>query len=76
MADAEGAVRVGSEMLEEDPEFLPAHVLIAQVEFADGQDRRVIERLLPGDALRPRWSSGSALVSNRTAVKSLTPSAL
>ncbi len=60
--DAEGAVRVGSEMLEEDPEFLPAQVLIAQVEFADGEDRRVVERLLPvGDAL-PTYTASQLLI--------------
>ncbi|HEX9941757.1 MAG TPA: hypothetical protein VGG03_07060, partial [Thermoanaerobaculia bacterium] len=50
--DTEGAVRVAAEMLEQDPEFLPAQVLTAQVEFAGGDNRRVVGRLLPlGDAL-------------------------
>jgi hypothetical protein len=62
MGDAEGAVRVGSEMLEEDPEFFPAQVLIAQVEFADGEDRRVVERLLPvGDAM-PTYTASQLLI--------------
>jgi hypothetical protein len=62
VGDTTGAVRVGSEMLEEDPEFLPAHVLIAQVEFADGEDRRVVERLLPvGDAL-PTYTASQLLI--------------
>ena len=62
MGDAEGAVRVASEMLEEDPEFLPAQVLIAQVEFADREDRRVVERLLPvGDAM-PTYTASQLLI--------------
>jgi tetratricopeptide (TPR) repeat protein len=60
--DTQGAVRVGSEMLEQDPEFLPAQVLIAQVEFADGEHRRVVERLLPvGDAL-PTYTASQLLI--------------
>jgi len=50
--DTEGAVRVGSRMLEENPGFFPAQVLISQVDFAAGDDQRVVVRLLPlGDAL-------------------------
>jgi tetratricopeptide (TPR) repeat protein len=50
--DAAGAVRSAAAMLEQDPELLPAQVLIAQVELAAGGDRQVVERLLPvGDAV-------------------------
>src|SRR5215203_201646 len=61
--DTEGAVRVGSAMLEESgPDFFPAHVLIAQVEFAAGDNRRVVERLLPvGDAL-PTYTASQLLI--------------
>lgn len=61
-SDTEGAVRVGSELLERDPEFLPAQVLLAQVDFAAGEDRRVVERLLPvGDAL-PTYTASQLLI--------------
>lgn len=60
--DTAGAVRVGSGMLEENPEFLPAQVLVAQVEFADGEYRRVVERLLPvGDAM-PTYTASQLLI--------------
>jgi tetratricopeptide (TPR) repeat protein len=59
--DTEGATRVAAEMLAEDPEFLPAQVLAAQVEFAGGENRRVVERLLPvGDAL-PTYTASQLL---------------
>ncbi|HEV7786855.1 MAG TPA: hypothetical protein VGQ28_16030, partial [Thermoanaerobaculia bacterium] len=46
------ASRIAEEMLAEDPQFLPAQVLAAQVELAAGDDHAVLLRLLPvGDAL-------------------------
>lgn len=60
--DTEGAVRVGSGMLQESPDFYPAHVLIAQVDFAAGDNRRIVERLLPvGDAL-PTYTASQLLI--------------
>ena len=56
--DTGGATRVSAELREEDPELFPAHVLAAQVDFAAGEDRRVVERLLPvGDQLRTYTAS-------------------
>ncbi|MFL6193833.1 MAG: tetratricopeptide repeat protein [Thermoanaerobaculia bacterium] len=50
--DVEGTVRTAAELLERQPDFLPAQVLYAQVDFAAGEDRRVVDRLLPvGDAM-------------------------
>jgi tetratricopeptide (TPR) repeat protein len=60
--DTKGAVRVASGMLEESPDFFPAQVLIAQVDFAAGDHRRVVDRLLPvGDAL-PTYTSSQLLI--------------
>ena len=60
--DVEGASRTAAEMLAEDPDLLPAQVLTAQVEFAAGDDRRVVERLLPvGDAM-PTYTASQLLV--------------
>jgi hypothetical protein len=61
-SDTEGALRVGSELLEADPELLPAQVLIAQVDFAAGDDRLVVQRLLPvGDSL-PTYTASQLLI--------------
>lgn len=49
--DKSGAAEQAAEMLAAEPDFAPAQVLAAQVDFAEGEDRRVVERLLPvGDA--------------------------
>ena len=62
VGDTEGAVRVGSELLERDPEFFPAQVLVAQVDFAGRDDKRVVQRLLPvGDAL-PTYTASQLLL--------------
>jgi len=59
--DTEGATRAAAEMLEQDSELFPAQVLLAQVDFAARDDRRVIERLLPvGDAL-PTYTASQLL---------------
>ncbi len=50
--DTEGALRVSAELRERDPDLFPAQVLAAQVDFAAGEHRRVVERLLPvGDRI-------------------------
>src|SRR5262249_35465830 len=60
--DVEGASRAADEMLAQDPGLLPAQVLTAQVEFAAGDDRGVVERLLPvGDAM-PTYTASQLLV--------------
>jgi hypothetical protein len=51
-SDTAGASRAAAEMLARDPGFLPAQVLAAQVDFAAGENTRVVERLLAvGDAM-------------------------
>jgi hypothetical protein len=65
-SDTEGAPRAAAEMLEQSPEFLPAQVLAAQVDFAKGENTRVVARLLPvGDAL-PTYTA-SQLLTGRAA---------
>jgi len=60
--DTEGATRAAAEMLEQNPDFLPAQVLAAQVDFAMGENTRVVARLLPvGDAL-PTYTASQLLV--------------
>ena len=64
--DTEGATRAAAEMLEQNPDFLPAQVLAAQVDFAMGENTRVVARLLPvGDAL-PTYTA-SQLLAGRAA---------
>lgn len=64
--DTEGATRAAAEMLEGNPDFLPAQVLAAQVDFAMGENTRVVARLLPvGDAL-PTYTA-SQLLTGRAA---------
>src|SRR3954454_18809413 len=56
------ASRTAGEMLDEDPELLPAQVLAAQVELAALDDRAVVHRLLPvGDAL-PAYTASQLLL--------------
>jgi hypothetical protein len=61
--DAEGASRVTGEMLESDPQLAPAQVLAAQVDFAAGNDRRVIERLLPVGDAQPTYTASQLLLA-------------
>ena len=64
--DTEGATRAAAEMLEQSPDFFPAQVLAAQVDFARGENTRVVARLLPvGDAL-PTYTA-SQLLAGRAA---------
>ncbi len=59
--DTEGALRASAEMLQSNPDFLPAQVLAAQVDFAAGENAHVVERLLPvGDAL-PTYTASQML---------------
>ena len=60
--DVESATRTATALLEQDAELLPAQVLLAQVDFAAGEDRRVVERLLPvGDAM-PTYTASQLLL--------------
>lgn len=60
--DTEGATRVSAELREQDPELLPAYVLAAQVDFAAGEDRRVVERLLPVSDRVPTYTASQLLL--------------
>ncbi|HSG39966.1 MAG TPA: hypothetical protein VLE27_10045, partial [Thermoanaerobaculia bacterium] len=60
--DTEGAIRVSAELREQDPELFPAHVLAAQVDFAAGEDRRVVERLLPVSDRLPTYTASQLLL--------------
>ena len=60
--DTEGALRASAEILQASPDFLPAQVLAAQVDFAAGENAHVVERLLPvGDAL-PTYTASQMLI--------------
>jgi hypothetical protein len=64
--DTTGAARASAEMLEAEPDFPPAQVLAAQVDFAAGENTRVVERLLPvGDAL-PTYTASQLLLGRAT----------
>jgi hypothetical protein len=60
--DTAGALKAATEMLEASPDFLPAQVLAAQVDFAAGENTHVVTRLLPvGDAL-PTYTASQLLL--------------
>jgi Flp pilus assembly protein TadD len=64
--DTQGAARAAVEILETSPDFLPAQVLAAQVDFATGENTHVVARLLSvGDAL-PTYTA-SQLLTGRAA---------
>ena len=46
-SDREGAVETAAALLEEDPAFAPAQVLVAQVELGEGEPAKAVGRLLP-----------------------------
>jgi len=60
--DTEGATRNATAMLQQDPELLPAQVLLAQVELAAGDDRRVVERLVPVGDVEPTYTASQLLL--------------
>jgi hypothetical protein len=61
--DTAGAARAATEMLAASPDFLPAQVLAAQVDFAAGENTHVVARLLPvGDAL-PTYTASQLLMA-------------
>lgn len=60
--DTRGAVGAATELLEQDPQLAPAKVLLAQVDFAAGENPRVVERLLPvGDEI-PTYTASQLLL--------------
>lgn len=60
--DTEGAAKAAEEILAANPEFLPAQVLAAQVDFAKAENTHVVARLLPvGDAL-PTYTASQLLI--------------
>lgn len=65
-SDREGAVETAAALLEEDPSFAPAQVLVAEVELGEGDPARVIERLLPIGDQMPQYVAGQ-LVLGRAA---------
>jgi hypothetical protein len=60
--DTEGARRASAEMLEASPDFLPAQVLAAQVDFATGENTHVVERLLPVGDVLPTYTASQLLI--------------
>ncbi len=60
--DTAGAVRASAEMLEREPDFLPAQVLVAQVDFAAGENTRVVSRLLEVGDVLPTYTANQLLI--------------
>jgi len=60
--DKAGAVRAATEILQADPGFAPAQVLLAQVDFAGGENAHVIERLLPVGDQTPTYTASQLLI--------------
>lgn len=60
--DVELAAETSEALLNEDPDFQPARVLAAQIDFAAGEDQAVIERLLPVSDALPTYTASQMLV--------------
>ncbi|MES1241286.1 MAG: hypothetical protein ABUT39_06665 [Acidobacteriota bacterium] len=60
------ALETAAGLLEEDPSFVPAQVLVAEVELGEGEPVKVIERLLPLLDQMPQYVAGQ-LVLGRAA---------
>jgi len=65
-SDREGALEVATGLLQEDPGFAPAQVLIAQVELGEGRYAEAVQRLLPVSDSMPQFVA-SQLVLGRAA---------
>ncbi len=65
-SDREGALETAEELLEEDPGFAPAQVLVAQIELGEGSFAKAVERLLPVSDEMPQYVA-SQLVLGRAA---------
>lgn len=60
--DTEGALRASAELLQASPDFLPAQVLAAQVDFAAGENTHVVTRLLPVGDMLPTYTASQLLI--------------
>lgn len=65
-SDRDGALEMAEELLQEDPGFVPAQVLVAQVELGEGSFAKAVERLLPVSDAMPQYVA-SQLVLGRAA---------
>ncbi|HET9229000.1 MAG TPA: tetratricopeptide repeat protein, partial [Thermoanaerobaculia bacterium] len=65
-SDVQGAVAIADELLQADPGFAPAHVLVAQIDLGEGKYDKVIARLLPVSDETPQYVA-SQLVLGRAA---------
>jgi hypothetical protein len=61
-ADVEGARATASELIEGDAELLPALVLAAQVDFAEGRPVDVVTRLVPVGDRKPGYVASQLLL--------------
>ncbi|HSK78077.1 MAG TPA: hypothetical protein VLQ45_16615 [Thermoanaerobaculia bacterium] len=61
-SDVTGATETAATLLAEDPEFHPAEVLAAQVEFAADDDEAVLDRLLPVSDALPGYAASQMLL--------------
>jgi tetratricopeptide (TPR) repeat protein len=61
-SDVAGAGETADTQLAEDPGFHPAQVLAAQVDFAAGDDRSVVDRLLPVSDALPGYTASQLLL--------------
>lgn len=57
-SDREGALETAAALLDEDPSFAPAQVLVAQVELGEGEPAKVVGRLLPLLDQMPQYVAG------------------
>ena len=60
--DVDGASETAVRLLEEDPEFHPARVLAAQIDFAAGDNQGVVASLLPVSDALPSYTASQMLV--------------
>jgi Flp pilus assembly protein TadD len=60
--DTAGATQAATEMLQADPGLSPAQVLYAEVDFAAGENTRVVSRLLPLGDETPTYTAGQLLL--------------
>ncbi|HXU45150.1 MAG TPA: hypothetical protein VN783_06465, partial [Thermoanaerobaculia bacterium] len=67
--DLAGAGQLAAELLADDPSSLPAAVLAAQVDFARGDVRAVVKRLVPVGDAAPGYTA-SQLLLGRAAERS------
>jgi tetratricopeptide (TPR) repeat protein len=65
-SDREGALETAEELLQEDPGFAPAQVLMAQIDLGEGSFAKAVERLLPISDEMPQYVA-SQLVLGRAA---------